>query len=215
MIGPNGAGKTTFVNLLTGFLTPDNGTIALAGENVTALRPEERVKHGLVRTHQISTLLVDNTARDNVAIAIAEREGFAWRLLRFGKEWRRCRDEAQQRLDEIEIGGVAERCVSQLAYGEQRLLEIAIALALSPRILLLDEPAAGVPSHETEIIHQAMGRLPADIAILIIEHDMDVVFRFAHEIVVLVQGRVLMRGTPEAVSADPRVRTVYLGKTAR
>ena len=215
LIGPNGAGKTTFVNLLTGFLMPDSGTIALAGENVTALRPEERVKRGLARTHQISTLLVDNTVRDNVAIAIAEREGIAWRLLRFGKEWRRCRDEAQQRLDEIEIGGVAERCVSQLPYGEQRLLEIGIALALSPRVLLLDEPAAGVPSHETEIIHQAMGRLPADIAILIIEHDMDVVFRFAHEIVVLVQGRVLMRGTPEAVSADPRVRTVYLGKTAR
>jgi branched-chain amino acid transport system ATP-binding protein len=215
LIGPNGAGKTTFVNLLTGFLMPDSGTIALAGENVTALRPEERVKRGLARTHQISTLLVDNTARDNVAIAIAEREGFAWRLLRFSKEWRRCCDEAQQRLDEIEIGGVAERCVSQLPYGEQRLLEIAIALALSPRILLLDEPAAGVPSHETEIIHQALGRLPADIAILIIEHDMDVVFRFAHEIVVLVQGRVLMRGTPEAVSADPLVRTIYLGKTAR
>jgi branched-chain amino acid transport system ATP-binding protein len=215
LIGPNGAGKTTFVNLLTGFLMPDSGTIALAGENVTALRPEERVKRGLARTHQISTLLVDNTARDNVAIAIAEREGFAWRLLRFGKEWRRCCDEAQQRLDEIEIGVVAERCVSQLPYGEKRLLEIAIALALSPRVLLLDEPAAGVPSHETEIIHQAMGRLPPDIAILIIEHDMDVVFRFAHEIVVLVQGRVLTRGTPEAVSADPRVRTVYLGKTAR
>jgi branched-chain amino acid transport system ATP-binding protein len=215
LIGPNGAGKTTFVDLLTGFLMPDSGTIALAGENVTAMRPEARVKRGLARTHQISTLLVDNTARDNVAIAIAEREGFAWRLLRFGKEWRRCCDEAQQRLDEIEIGAVAERCVSQLPYGEQRLLEIAIALALSPRVLLFDEPAAGVPSHETEIIHQAIGRLPADIAILIIEHDMDVVFRFAHEIVVLVQGPVLMRGTPEAVSADPRVRTVYLGKTAR
>jgi len=215
LIGPNGAGKTTFVNLLTGFLAPDSGTIALAGENVADLRPETRVKRGLVRTHQISTLLVDNTARDNVAIAIAEREGFAWRLLRFGKEWRRCRDEAQQRLDEIEIGGVAERCVYQLPYGEQRLLEIAIALALRPRVLLLDEPAAGVPSHETDVIHQALGRLPADIAILIIEHDMDVVFRFAHEIVVLVQGRVLMRGMPEAVSADPRVRAVYLGKTAR
>ena len=215
LIGPNGAGKTTFVNLLTGFLAPDSGTIALAGENVTALRAEKRVKRGLVRTHQISTLLVDNTARDNVAIAIAEREGFAWRLLRFGKEWRRCCDEAQQRLDEIEIGGIAERCVSQLPYGEQRLLEIAIALALWPRVLLLDEPAAGVPSYETDVIHQALGRLPADIAILIIEHDMDVVFRFAHEIVVLVQGRVLMRGTPEAVSADPRVRIVYLGKTAR
>jgi len=215
LIGPNGAGKTTFVNLLTGFLTPDSGTIALAGENVTVLRPEERVKRGLVRTHQISTLLVDNTARDNVAIAIAEREGFAWRLLRFGKEWRRCCDEAQQKLDEIEIGGVAERCVSQLPYGEQRLLEIAIALALWPRVLLLDEPAAGVPSYETDVIHHALGRLSADIAILIIEHDMDVVFRFAHEIVVLVQGRVLMRGMPETVSADPRVRAVYLGKTAR
>jgi branched-chain amino acid transport system ATP-binding protein len=215
LIGPNGAGKTTFVNLLTGFLAPDSGTIALAGENVTDLRPEKRVKRGLVRTHQISTLLVGNTARDNVAIAIAEREGFAWRLLRFGKEWRGCRDEAQQRLDEIEIGGVAERCVYQLPYGEQRLLEIAIALALRPRVLLLDEPAAGVPSYETDVIHQALGRLPADIAILIIEHDMDVVFRFAHEIVVLVQGRVLMRGMPEAVSADSRVRAVYLGKTAR
>jgi branched-chain amino acid transport system ATP-binding protein len=215
LIGPNGAGKTTFVNLLTGFLAPDGGTIAVAGENVTALRPEGRVKRGLVRTHQISTLLVDDTARDNVAIAIAEREGFAWRLLRFGNEWRRCSNEAQQKLDEIEIGGIAERCVSQLPYGEQRLLEIAIALALRPRVLLLDEPAAGVPSYETEMIHQALGRLPADIAILIIEHDMDVVFRFAHEIVVLVQGRVLMRGTPEAVSADPGVRAVYLGKTAR
>jgi branched-chain amino acid transport system ATP-binding protein len=215
LIGPNGAGKTTFVNLLTGFLAADGGTIAVAGENVTGLPPEERVKRGLVRTHQISTLLVDNTARDNVAIAIAEREGFAWRLLRFGKEWRRCRNEAQQRLDEVEIGVIAERSVSQLPYGEQRLLEIAIALALRPRVLLLDEPAAGVPSYETEIIHQALDRLPADIAILIIEHDMDVVFRFAHEIVVMVQGRVQMRGTPEAVSADPGVRAVYLGKTAR
>jgi branched-chain amino acid transport system ATP-binding protein len=215
LIGPNGAGKTTVVNLLTGFLAPDGGTIALAGENITALRPEERVKRGLVRTHQISRLLVDNTARDNVAIAIAEREGFAWRMLRYGREWRRCRDEAQQRLDEIKIGAAAERWVYQLPYGEQRLLEIAIALALRPRVLLLDEPAAGVPSHATDVIHHALGRLPVDIAILIIEHDMDVVFRFAHEIVVLVQGRVLLRGTPEAVSADPRVRAVYLGKTAR
>ena len=215
VLGRNGAGKTTFVNLLTGFLEPDGGTIALAGESLSGMRPEERVKRGLVRTHQISTLLLDDTVRDNVAIAIAEREGFAWRPLRFGKQWRACRDEAQQRLDEIEIGGVAERCVSQLPYGEQRLLEIGIALALSPRVLLLDEPAAGVPSYETDVIHQALGRMPADIAILIIEHDMDVVFRFAHEIVVLVQGRALMRGTPEAVSADPRVRAVYLGKTAR
>jgi len=214
LIGPNGAGKTTFVNLLTGFLEPDDGTIALAGENLAGLRPEARVKRGLVRTHQISELLLDNTARDNVAIAIAEREGFAWRLLRFGKEWRRCRDEAQERLEEMEIGGIADRSVARLPYGEQRLLEIAIALSLRPRLLLLDEPAAGVPSHETEVIHQALGRMPASIAILIIEHDMDVVFRFALEIVVLVQGRVLTRGAPAAVSADPRVRAVYLGTAA-
>jgi branched-chain amino acid transport system ATP-binding protein len=215
LIGPNGAGKTTFVNLLTGFLAPDGGIITLAGENITALSPEARVKRGLVRTHQISTLLLDSSARDNVAIAVAERDGVAWRLLRFAKEWRRCRDEALHRLDEMELGDVAERGVSQLPYGEQRLLEIAIALALRPRVLLLDEPAAGVPAHETAVIHRALGRLPDDIAILIIEHDMDVVFRFAHEIVVLVQGRVLIRGTPDAVSADPRVRAVYLGKTAR
>jgi branched-chain amino acid transport system ATP-binding protein len=214
LIGPNGAGKTTFVNLLTGFLEPDVGTISLAGENLAGRRPEQRVKRGLVRTHQISTLLLDNTARDNVAIAIAERDGFAWRLLRFSKKWRACRDEAQQKLEEMGIASVADRSAAQLPYGEQRLLEIAIALSLRPRVLLLDEPAAGVPSHETKLIHQALGRLPVEIAILIIEHDMDVVFRFAHEIVVLVQGRILMRGTPAAVSADPGVRAVYLGKTA-
>jgi branched-chain amino acid transport system ATP-binding protein len=213
LIGPNGAGKTTFINLLTGFLEPDQGTIALAGESLAGVRPEQRVKRGLVRTHQISTLLLDNTARENVAIAIAEREGFAWRLLRFGAEWRRCRDEAQHRLEEMGIGAAADKGVSQLPYGEQRLLEIAIALSLRPLVLLLDEPAAGVPFHETEMIHQALGRLPKDIAILIIEHDMDVVFRFAQEIVVLVQGCILTRGAPPVVAADPRVRAVYLGKT--
>jgi branched-chain amino acid transport system ATP-binding protein len=213
LIGPNGAGKTTFVNLLTGFLEPDGGAITLAGENVAGLRPEQRVKRGLVRTHQISTLLLDNTVRDNVAIAIAERDGLARRLLRFDREWRRCREEAQQRLAEMDLTGVADRSVAGLPYGEQRLLEIAIALSLRPRVLLLDEPAAGVPLHETELIHQALGRLPADIAILIIEHDMDVVFRFAHEIVVLVQGRILTRDAPAAIAADPMVRAVYLGKT--
>ena len=213
LIGPNGAGKTTFVNLLTGFLPPDRGTIALAGENLVGLRPEVRVKRGLVRTHQISTLLFGNTARDNVAIAVAEREGFAWRMLRFSNQWRACQDEAQQRLEEMEIGAAADSPVAQLPYGEQRLVEIAIALSLRPRVLLLDEPAAGVPSHETELIHRALDRLPAGIAILIIEHDMDVVFRFAHEIVVLVQGRVFTRGAPAAISADPGVRAVYLGKT--
>jgi len=214
LIGPNGAGKTTFVNLLTGFLEPDDGRIELWGQSLRGLRPEQRVRRGLVRTHQINQLLADNTARDNLAIAIAERDGHAWRLFRFGRHWDRCCEEAQQRLEEMEIAATADRRVSELPYGEQRLLEIAIALSLRPRVLLLDEPAAGVPSHESGVIHQALGRLPADIAILIIEHDMGVVFRFAHEIVVLAQGRVLARGSPAAISADPRVRAVYLGKSA-
>jgi branched-chain amino acid transport system ATP-binding protein len=214
LIGPNGAGKTTFVNLLTGFLAADAGAIRLAERSLAGLRPEARVKRGLVRTYQLSTLLAEDTARDNVAIAVAERDGLAWRLLRFGREWRRCRDEAQDRLDEIGIGGEADRLVAQLPYGTQRLLEIAIALSLRPMVLLLDEPAAGVPAHETELIHRALGRLPAEIAILIIEHDMDVVFRFAQEIVVMVQGRILTRAPPPAVAADPLVRAVYLGKTA-
>jgi len=214
LIGPNGAGKTTFVNLLTGFLEPDDGRIELWGQSLRGLRPEQRVRRGLVRTHQINQLLADNTSRDNLAIAIAERDGHAWRLFRFGGQWGRCCEEAQQRLEEMEIAATADRRVSELPYGEQRLLEIAIALSLRPRVLLLDEPAAGVPSHETEVIHQALGRLPADIAILIIDHDMGVVFRFAHEIVVLAQGRVLALGSPAAISADPRVRAVYLGKAA-
>jgi branched-chain amino acid transport system ATP-binding protein len=214
LIGPNGAGKTTFVNLLTGFLKADAGAIRLEDQNIQSLRPEERVKRGLARTHQISTLLRENTARENVAIAVAEREGFAWRMLRFGKQWRDCLYEAQTQLEQIEIGAVADRRVSELPYGQQRLLEIAIALALRPRVLLLDEPAAGVPSHEAHVIHQVLNRLPESIAILIIEHDMDVVFRFAREIVVLVQGRVLARGTPREISSDPQVRAVYLGKAA-
>jgi branched-chain amino acid transport system ATP-binding protein len=214
LIGPNGAGKTTFVNLLTGFLEPDGGTIELSGESLHGLRPDQRVRRGLVRTHQISQLLTENTARDNLAIAIAEHEGHAWRVFRFGRQWQHCRAEAQQRLEEMHIATAADRRVSELPYGEQRLLEIAIALSLGPRVLLLDEPTAGVPAQETEVIHQALDRLPADIAILIIEHDMGVVFRIAHEIVVLAQGRVLARGSPAAISADPRVRAVYLGNAA-
>ena len=214
LIGPNGAGKTTFVNLLTGFLDPDGGAIELAGADLRGLRPEQRVRRGLVRTHQLNQLLAESTARDNLAIAIAERDGHAWRLFRFGRQWARCREEAQQHLAEMTLAAAADRRVAELPYGEQRLLEIAIALSLRPRVLLLDEPAAGVPSHETEVIHRALDRLPADIAILIIEHDMGVVFRFAEEIVVLAQGAVLARGTPAAIAADARVRAVYLGKTA-
>jgi branched-chain amino acid transport system ATP-binding protein len=213
LIGPNGAGKTTFVNLLTGFLRPDAGTISLGGRAIDALPPEERVRHGLARTHQINMLLNETVARENVAIAIAERERIAWRHFRYRREWRACLEEADSRMAELDIAHVADRRVSQLPYGQQRLLEIAIALALKPRVLLLDEPAAGVPAAEAHLIHEVLDRLPADIAILIIEHDMDVIFRFAREITVLVQGRVLTSGTPQKIAADPEVRAVYLGRS--
>ena len=213
LIGPNGAGKTTFVNLLTGFLRPDSGSIRLNGVAIESMTAEARVRLGLARTHQINTLLREASVRDNVAIAIAERERFAWRIFRFSAQWRQCSDEAQTLLDAIGIGAVADRIVRELPYGQQRLLEIAIALALKPKVLLLDEPVAGVPAAETHHIHAMLDRLPADIAVLIIEHDMDVIFRFAREIVVLVQGRVLTRGEPARIAADPEVRAVYLGRT--
>jgi branched-chain amino acid transport system ATP-binding protein len=213
LIGPNGAGKTSLVNLLTGVLPADSGSIILNGTEIRHMKPERRVKRGMVRTHQINTLLAENSARENVAIAIAERDNLAWRGLRFGRQWRACIEEADNRLREIGIGDIAGRSVVHLAYGQQRLLEIAIALALKPRVLLLDEPAAGVPAAEAHIVHDMLERLPKEIAIMIIEHDMDVVFRFAREIVVLVQGMILTRGKPDAIAADPEVRSVYLGHT--
>lgn len=213
LIGPNGAGKTTIVNLLTGVLRPDAGTIRIDGESIDGLKPEERVRRGLARTHQINALLVETSARENVAIAIAERERIAWRMLRYGPRWRACLAEAEAFLADLGIAADAERTVAELPYGKQRLLEIAIAMALRPRVLLLDEPAAGVPSAEAHTIHDALHRLPKDVAILMIEHDMDLVFRFVQEIVVLVAGRILTRGTPAEIAADPRVRAVYLGRS--
>ena len=214
LIGPNGAGKTTFVNLLTGVIKADEGSIALAGASIGHMTPEDRVRRGLVRTHQLNTLLSEETARDNIAIAIAERNRIGWRMLRYGANWRRCVEEAQSRLAEVGLLAVADRTVAELAYGEQRLLEIGIALAMRPRVLLLDEPAAGVPSGEAHAIHDMIARLPEDVAVLMIEHDMELVFRFAREIVVLVQGGVLTRGRPSEIAADPNVRAVYLGRSA-
>ncbi len=212
LIGPNGAGKTSFVNLLTGMLRADKGEIVLAGHDITHLKPERRVHLGLARTHQINTLLPEWTLRDNVAIAVAERDYVAWRFMRYSAVWRRCREEAAAQVAALGIAELADRKVAELPYGQQRLLEIAIALVLKPRVLLLDEPAAGVPLGEAHAIHDVLELLPAEIAILMIEHDMDLVFRFAREIVVLVQGRVLTSGTPEEIAADPQVRAVYLGR---
>ena len=212
LIGPNGAGKTTFVNLLTGRLAPSSGKVFLGGEDVTRLAQSGRVKRGLGRTFQINTLFRDMSVLDNVALGVAERHGVAGGFWRPASAQRAVRDEAMELLAKLGVSDEAGRRVLDLPYGKQRLVEIAIALGLKPKVLLLDEPAAGVPSLESERILEALDSLPKDIAILIIEHDMDLVFRFAHRITVLVQGEVLCEGTPQEIADDVRVHQVYLGE---
>jgi len=210
LIGPNGAGKTTLMNLITGMLRPDAGRIFLGGEEITALRPDLRVKKGLARTFQINTLFPQLSALEAVTLAVLEREGHAhnwWRSLpRFGTAI----EEAQGILDSLKIPSARE--TRELAYGQQRLLEIALALATRPKVLLLDEPAAGVPKDESAQLFNAIDGLSRELTILFIEHDMDVVFRFASRIIVMVGGRILVQGPPDEIARDERVREVYLGK---
>ena len=214
LIGPNGAGKTTFINLVTGRLKPSAGTILLAGADVTALSPEKRVKRGLGRTFQINALFDGLSVVENVLLAVSERNGAAGDMLRFAGSRRDLIDEAEALLERLGLADHAARPVRELPYGQQRLVEIAIVLGLDPTVLLLDEPAAGVPSAESGVILDIVESLGRDIAVLIIEHDMELVFRLAERITVLVQGAVLVEGTPEEIAADPRVRAVYLGTTA-
>ncbi|MFM9967884.1 MAG: ABC transporter ATP-binding protein [Burkholderiales bacterium] len=211
LIGPNGAGKTTLINMLTGMLRPDAGEILLGGATITALKPAARVKRGLVRTFQINTLFPKLCALEAVTLAICERErhsGNWWRRL---PTYRDAVDEAYQILCSLQLGADCTRETRELAYGQQRLLEISLALAAKPSVLLLDEPAAGVPRNESSALFQAIAGLPADITVFFIEHDMDIVFTFASRIIVLVGGRVLVEGSPAEIAADPRVREVYLG----
>lgn len=212
LIGPNGAGKTTFVNMLTGLLTPSSGELLLCGEEIGRLTPAARVKRGLGRTFQINTLFRNMSVLDNVALGIAERHGVAARLWRSANSYREVREESFGFLETLGLSQDAGRRIFDLPYGKQRLVEIAIALGLKPRVLLLDEPAAGVPSLESGMILQALDRLPGEIAVLIIEHDMDVVFRFAQRITVLVEGKVLCEGAPAEIAGDARVQRVYLGE---
>ena len=212
LIGPNGAGKTTFVNLLTGRLAPSAGSIHLAGEDVTRVRQAGRVRRGLGRTFQINTLFRNLPVLDNVALGIAERVGVASRAWKPASTYQDIKDESHELLETLGLAEDAARRVADLPYGKQRLVEIAIALGMRPRVLLLDEPAAGVPSVESHRILEVLEALPAGIAILIIEHDMDLVFRFARRITVLAQGAVLTEGTPDDIAADARVRQVYLGE---
>jgi len=212
LIGPNGAGKTTFVNMLTGALPPSSGTIVLGGEDITAMGQAKRVKRGLGRTFQINALFRRLAVLDNVALAVAERRGVARRMLRAASAHGDVREESMELLATLGLAADAGVRILDLPYGKQSLVEIAIALGLKPSVLLLDEPAAGVPSLESHRILQVLDNLPKHIAILIIEHDMDLVFRFAQRITVLVQGEVLVEGPPDEIARDRRVHQVYLGE---
>jgi branched-chain amino acid transport system ATP-binding protein len=212
LIGPNGAGKTTLINLLTGMLRPDAGQIFLGEEEITALRPDRRVRRGLARTFQINQLFPQLTPLESVTLAVLERErssGVWWRNL---GAYHAAADEAQAILQSLNIGQASLRATRELAYGQQRLLEIALALATKPRVLLLDEPAAGVPKDESAELFEAIARLSSDLTLLFIEHDMEVVFRFASRILVMVGGRILVEGAPAEIARDERVREVYLGR---
>jgi branched-chain amino acid transport system ATP-binding protein len=212
LIGPNGAGKTTFINLVTGIFAPSGGAILLDGKDITGTTPQHRVAGGMARTFQLNTLFTELTVAENIAIPIAQRLGASWRPWGRSAGDQRVTEELVGLMDGLNLLTLASRRVADLAYGQRRLIEIAIALALKPKLLLLDEPAAGIPNGESGIIIDLLERLPNDISIVLIEHDMNLVFRFASHITVLVEGAVLTEGTTAEVRADERVRNVYLGR---
>ncbi|MGB7256985.1 MAG: ABC transporter ATP-binding protein [Pseudolabrys sp.] len=212
LIGPNGAGKTTLINLITGALQPSSGKVLLEGDDVTALSQAQRARRGLARTFQINQLFRGLTVLENLCMTIGERDGHCNNLWRAMGARGVVIDEALDHLASLRLVDDALKLVRELPYGRQRLVEIAIALAQKPRVLLLDEPAAGVPSSESHLILDVVASLDPDIAILIIEHDMDVVFRFAKKITVLVGGTIFTTGTPQEIMANEQVRTVYLGQ---
>jgi len=214
LIGPNGAGKTTFVNLLTGLIAPTSGQVLLKGRDITSVAQAARVKLGIARTFQINRLFRALSVLDNVYLAVAERVGAAPSMFRPAGLRRDVVDESMHLLETLKLAENAGHRISELPYGRQRLVELAIALGLKPEVLLLDEPAAGVPSAESHIILDAVAGLPRHIGVLIIDHDMDLVFRFASQITVLVNGAVFASGGPREIGANPDVRAVYLGQAA-
>ncbi len=214
LIGPNGAGKTTLINLLTGVLEPTEGHVLLQGRDVTALSSDARVRLGLSRTFQINQLFPDLTPIESLGLAISERNRSGADFWRVAGTRPAIVAEIEELLTRFGLEAEMDQPTRKLPYGKQRLLEIALALATRPQVLLLDEPAAGVPEEERQDILAALAALPDDVAILLIEHDMDLVFSFATRISVLVAGRLLVEGDPDAIAADERVRAVYLGEDA-
>jgi ABC-type branched-subunit amino acid transport system ATPase component len=212
LIGPNGAGKTTVINLLTGVLRSDAGQILLEGDDITALSVHRRVRKGLSRTFQINQLYPDLTPIETIGLAVSERNGHGGDWLRRMGARAGINEEIAENLERFHLADVMNAPTATLPYGKQRLLEIALAVATRPRVLLLDEPAAGVPEGERRDVLAAVASLPRDVTVLLIEHDMDLVFNFAERISVLVAGALLTEGPPDEVSRDPRVKAVYLGE---
>jgi branched-chain amino acid transport system ATP-binding protein len=212
LIGPNGAGKTTLVNMITGALRPDSGSIVLFGEDVTAEPATRTVPRGLVRSFQITNLFGRLRVWENLALAVGSRSGADRSMFRPVWKQSAVLDEVAELVRLVRLDDAVGRPVQELPYGRQRLVELAMALALRPRVLLLDEPAAGVPSLETYQLLEVLEALPESMAILMIDHDMELVFRYARRITVLVSGAVLTEGTPQEIRQDDRVRDVYLGR---
>jgi branched-chain amino acid transport system ATP-binding protein len=211
LIGPNGAGKSTLVGLLSGVINPDRGRVLLAGANITGMASARRTKLGLVRTFQVTSLFPGLSVLENILLAVHERFGTSGHLwfpaVRFGEQI----DRAEAIILQLGLQEDRHAKVSEISYGRQRLVEMGVALALQPQVLLLDEPAAGIPGSETHVLLDAISALPEDIAILLIEHDMEIVKSFASQVTVLVRGRVLLTDSTAAVMSSPEVRAVYLG----
>ena len=212
IIGPNGAGKTTFINLLTGALAPTSGKVFFGDEDITGRMQHERVKMGMTRTFQINTLFLGLTVLESVVLAISEREGLYRNWFRTVAEQTQAIEEAVALLTTLRLEQDINTVTRNLPYGKQRLVEIALALATKPKVLLLDEPAAGIPSTDSAELFEVISDLPRDVTVVFIEHDMGLVFRFAERITVLVGGKVLTEGTPAEIAADQRVKEVYLGE---
>jgi branched-chain amino acid transport system ATP-binding protein len=212
LIGPNGAGKTTLVDMITGVLSPQSGRILLDGEAITGLSAAARARLGIARTYQISRLFNDMSVADNIRVAILQRRRIGMRLWQSRAGALAVDRDIDAVLDILDLTALSAHPVRSLSTGQQRLVEIAMALAMRPRLLLLDEPAAGVPQGEVGLILDAIAGLPDDLAVLLIEHDMDIVFRFARRIVVLASGAVLAEGKPSDIARDARVEAIYFGR---
>ena len=213
VIGPNGAGKTTFFNLISGLLPPTSGEVVFEGETITRQTVVERVAKGIVRTFQITEILPDLSVYENIRVGVETAAGLNSKVWIGRDERIAVKRRVEELIDIVDLHGKASRVVGEMAHGDQRVVEVAVALSLKPRLLLLDEPTAGMGDHETDHMVELIRKLHTEqsMSILFIEHDMDIVFGIAERITVLDQGRLLAEGTPDAISNDAKVRAAYLG----